>query len=202
LIQDLGARKMSEYDVFDRDTLLAKVRQGFQLKYLFFWGHQARKDGKIGKQCFSQWWPSPFEIAGIVYPTAEHYMMAEKARLFGDHETCEKILSASRPDVAKKLGRTVQGFDEQVWSQHCFAIVVQGNEAKFRQNEDLKEFLLETKDRILVEASPVDRIWGIGLAEDDPNAAHPEKWRGFNLLGFALMKVRSRLVGENDVESH
>jgi ribA/ribD-fused uncharacterized protein len=91
------------------------------------------------------------------------------------------------------LGQEVRGFDEEIWRHHRFGIVVKGNQAKFTQNETLKVFLLNTKARVLVEASPVDRVWGIGLAEDDPHATNPEKWRGLNLLGFALMKVRVRI---------
>jgi ribA/ribD-fused uncharacterized protein len=187
---------MNDRNIYDIDTLLAEVRRGFHPKYLFFWGHQPRQDGQIGKQCFSQWWSSSFEIDGVNYLTAEHYMMAEKARLFGDNAACEKILSAPHPDAAKKFGREVKGFDEEIWSKHRFEIVFQGNKAKFGQNDELKEFLLNTKDRILVEASPYDRIWGIGLAEEDAEATNPENWKGLNLLGFALMKVRAELNRE------
>lgn len=184
---------MSDDNIYSTEALLTAISNGFQPKYLFFWGHQPRQEGQIGKQCFSQWWASSFEVNGIVFPTAEHYMMAEKARLFGDDVTAEKILSASHPDVAKKLGRVVRGFDEEKWTEHRFEIVVRGNEAKFGQNADLKAFLLNTRKRVLVEASPLDRVWGIGLAEDSLDATNPEQWRGLNLLGFALMKVRSRL---------
>lgn len=184
---------MTEHNIYDVESLLAEVRKGFHHKYLFFWGHRPQKDGQIGKQCLSQWWSSAFEIDGVVYPTAEHYMMAEKARLFDDNEARRKILSTSHPGTAKKLGREVEGFDEVVWSQHRFGIVVRGNVAKFRQNIELREFLLNTKQRVLVEASPTDRIWGIGLTADDPDVENPEKWKGLNLLGFALMKVRAEL---------
>ena len=185
---------MSEDNIYDLASLLVEVKKGFRPKYLFFWGHQPRKDGQIGKECLSQWWPALFELDGIVYPTAEHYMMAQKARLFGDQATYEKILAAPHPGAAKKLGREVQGFDEAIWSQHRFELVIRGNLAKFGQNAELKQFLLATQARVLVEASPVDRIWGIGLAEDDPAVNEPEKWRGLNLLGFALMQVRAGLL--------
>ncbi len=184
---------MNDLNIYTIESLLAKVRQGMRLKYLFFWGHQPRHDGQIGKQCLSQWWPSAFEIDTIAYPTAEHYMMAEKARLFEDYAICERILSAPHPGAAKSLGREVKGFREQIWAEHRFEIVVRGNEAKFGQNEALRTFLLNTKKRVLAEASPVDRIWGIGVAEDNRKATQPEEWRGLNLLGFALMKVRTRL---------
>lgn len=120
-------------------------------------------------------------------------MMAEKARLFDDRIMLGKIMQAPTPKDAKLIGRSVSGFDAAIWEQHRSAIVIDGNYYKFTQNAALQKFLLETGDRILVEASPVDRIWGIGLAEDDPNATVPEKWPGLNLLGFALMAVRDRL---------
>jgi ribA/ribD-fused uncharacterized protein len=180
----------------DINSLTTAFRNGVRLKYLFFWGHQPRLDGQIGKNCLSQWWESSFTLDGITYPTAEHFMMAEKARLFQDYETCVKILAAPHPGAAKKFGREVQGFDNQIWQEKRFDIVVRGNWAKFSQDDALKTFLLKTNQRILVEASPYDTIWGIGLAEDDPAAEKPEKWKGLNLLGFALMAVRGRLVGD------
>ena len=129
----------------------------------------------------------------ITYATAEHYMMAEKARLFKDERTRQQILAAEHPHAAKKLGRHIQPFHESVWKQQRFAIVVQGNLAKFSQYPALKDFLLQTGERILVEASPMDTIWGIGLAQDNSQANDPTKWRGDNLLGFALMVVRDQL---------
>ncbi len=179
--------------ILDKETLITAFRKGQKLKYIFFWGHQPHPDGQVSKSCFSQWWDSPFIIDGITYLTAEHYMMAEKARLFNDADALEKILSAPHPGAAKQYGRLVQNFDEQNWKTHRFDIVVRGNIAKFGQNEALKTFLLNSKKRILVEASPRDKIWGIGLAEDDPQATNPEKWQGLNLLGFALMAARTQL---------
>lgn len=175
-------------------TLLTTIEAGFQPKYLFFWGHQPDPNGQITKSCFSQWWDSPFKVDGVVYQTAEHYMMAEKARLFGDDPTRAQILHASHPNEAKKLGREVKNFSEAVWVKHRVEIVIQANLAKFGQNPALKTFLLNTGERVLVEASPVDRIWGIGLKGDDPLAQNPATWRGLNLLGFALMQVRGQLA--------
>ncbi len=178
----------------DREALIAALRQGLRPQFLFFWGHHPRPDGQVDHHCLSQWWHAPFEIAGVAYPTAEHFMMAEKARLFGDLETREKILRAAHPEQAKKLGREVQGFHEDLWLPARSQIVFQANLAKFGQHPALKEFLLGTRQRILVEASPRDLIWGIGLAEDDPRAADPQQWPGLNLLGFALMQVRAQLA--------
>ena len=164
-----------------------------RLKYLCFWGHQPNRDGIITKTCFSQWFEIGFDIDGVHYPTAEHYMMAEKARLFADRPTLQKILAVQHPRAAKELGREVRGFQPALWDAQRFDIVVRGNLAKFSQNNSLREFLVHTGDRILVEASPVDRIWGTGLAVDSPNAENPDQWPGLNLLGFALMVVRSQL---------
>ncbi len=167
---------------------------GKPTKYLFFWGHQPSRDGATNKSCFSQWWLVNFTIATITYKSAEHYMMAEKARLFNDEKIAEKIIACSSPAAAKKLGRQVKNFDSAIWDENKFEIVVKANYAKFSQNEDLKTFLLQTKNRILVEASPVDAIWGIGMAEDHENASNPKKWKGKNLLGFALMEVRDEIL--------
>lgn len=175
-------------------SLIEKAEAAGRLKYLFFWGHQPSKDQNISKSCFSQWWAEhPFECEGLLYKTAEHWMMAEKARLFEDAEILEKILKTKTAAEAKKLGRQVRNFDQNLWKLSRFKIVKKGNLLKFGQHEDLKGFLLTTGSRILVEASPMDNIWGIGLAADHPDANHPAKWKGLNLLGFALMEVRDEL---------
>lgn len=162
-------------------------------KFLFFWGHQPSKDGTITKTCFSQWWVSSFIVDGIVYKTAEHWMMAKKAELFDDKEVLDKILDCKSPAEAKKLGREVRNYDNDKWLSNRFQIVKEGNFHKFNQNQSLKEFLLDSKDRILVEASPVDAIWGIGMASDNEDSNDPNKWKGLNLLGFALMEVRDEI---------
>jgi len=162
-------------------------------KFLFFWGHQPSKDGIITKTCFSQWWVSPFVVDGITYRTAEHWMMAKKAELFKDNEIFEKIIQVNSPAEAKKLGREVRNYKDELWLASRYEIVKQGNLHKFYQNPDLRLFLINTKERILAEASPVDAIWGIGMASDHKDIHNPEKWRGLNLLGFALMEVRDEL---------
>jgi len=178
--------------------LLEQTRAKARPKYLFFWGHRAAKDGRVTASCFSQWWPAAFEVDGIKYASAEHFMMAEKARLFGDTAIRGQILAARTPAEAKALGRKVANFDGALWERERFAIVVAANAAKFDQHPDLCEFLVGTGDRVLVEASPVDANWGIGLAADHEDAERPERWRGLNLLGFALMEVRERLTTKTD----
>ncbi|MEU0617335.1 NADAR family protein [Streptomyces albogriseolus] len=179
--------------VASREALIEAVRAGERVKYLHFWGHRPLPDGRIGASCLSQWWPSPFTVDGVEYATAEHWMMAAKARLFGDAEGERRVLAAGHPSEAKKAGRLVRGFDEEIWRRERFGIVVTGSEHKFAAHGGLRSFLLGTGDRVLVEASPVDRVWGIGLAADDEAATDPARWRGPNLLGFALMEARRRL---------
>lgn len=174
-------------------ALTREVRAGTRVRYVYFWRHRPHADGRVGPSCLSQWWPSPFTVDAVPYATAEHWMMAGKARLFGDAEAERRVLAARHPAEAKKEGRLVRGFDEDVWERERFRIVVEGGVHKFTAHPALREFLLATGERVLVEASPVDRIWGIGLAAGDEAAADPERWRGPNLLGFALMETRERL---------
>ncbi|MCM2392929.1 NADAR family protein [Streptomyces albipurpureus] len=177
------------------DKLIQQVSSGERVKYLHFWGHTPRPDGEIGASCLSQWWPSPFVVDGVRYATAEHWMMAEKARLFEDTDAEQQALAAGSPAQAKNAGRMVRGFDEIVWKRERFRIVRTGSVHKFGQLSELGAFLLGTGERVLVEASPRDRIWGIGLTADDERATDPTRWRGLNLLGFALMEAREELRG-------
>lgn len=188
---------MSEMrNVRDAQQLVALILRGARPKYLHFWGHRTQPGKAVTQACFSQWFAAPFVVDGQAYTSAEHFMMAEKARLFGDGVIRERVLAARSPAEAKALGRQVAGFDEAVWREARFGIVVTANEAKFSQHPDLKAFLLGTGERVLVEASPVDRIWGIGLPANHEDASAPARWRGLNLLGFALMEVRFRLADE------
>ncbi|WP_433824423.1 NADAR family protein [Actinoplanes sp. CA-015351] len=180
----MSATARSVTDLLKTDT---------KLKYLYFWGHQPERDGSVGAGCLSQWSAESFTVDGRRFSTAEHYMMWRKATLFGDEDTAERILAAPHPKAAKDLGGRATGFDQQTWNEHRFAVVVDGNLAKFTQHPALGAYLRGTGRRVLVEASPMDRIWGIGLARDDERAADPRRWRGLNLLGFALMEVRDRL---------
>lgn len=175
--------------------------------YFHFWGHNKKEGSKDTKACLSQWYAAGFELEGVKYETAEHFMMAQKALLFDNKDIFEQIIADSNPARVKVLGRQVTGFDEDKWAQKRFDIVLQGNVAKFSQNPALKEFLLrgclatipeEHRDKhiIFVEASPFDKIWGIGLAESDVRAHNPLQWMGKNLLGFVLTRVRQILLAE------
>ncbi|MFF8769169.1 NADAR family protein [Kitasatospora sp. NPDC015120] len=188
-------RTTDPLDTRDRAALTAAVAAGAEPRWLMFWGHQEQRDGSPGPGVLSQWWPGhPFTVDGVAYSTAEHWMMAGKARMFGDERTLARILAAASPAEAKKLGRQVRGFDDTTWTAGRFELVVRGNVAKFGGHEELLGYLLSTHRRVLVEASPLDRIWGIGLGADNERARRPAEWRGENLLGFALMEARSRLA--------
>jgi ribA/ribD-fused uncharacterized protein len=178
----------------DRVRELARLDAAGALpETLLFWGHRPPKGGGVGKSCLSQWYPAPFTAEGVRYATAEHFMMAGKARLFGDTEAEHLVLAAADPGAAKGAGRRVRGFTEDTWAAHRYDLVVAANTAKFGQHPALRDFLLGTGEKILVEASPYDQVWGIGLSAAQPEAAHPAQWRGLNLLGFALMDTRHTL---------
>eukprot|EP00931_Biecheleriopsis_adriatica_P049339 TRINITY_DN28540_c0_g1_i1.p1 TRINITY_DN28540_c0_g1~~TRINITY_DN28540_c0_g1_i1.p1 ORF type:complete len:193 (-),score=48.56 TRINITY_DN28540_c0_g1_i1:401-979(-) len=155
--------------------------------HVFFWKPRS---------AFDQWTPCKFEVDGILYNCAEQYMMAEKARLFGDERTRQAILKEFHPLKQKNLASakgTLTGFDQAVWDQECYGIVLKGNMAKYSQNLDLQDALLMTGEKQLVEASPQDSIWGIGLGMADAQATSSAKWPGKNLLGKVLMDVRTQL---------
>lgn len=175
---------------YDIETIRKDFKKGKKQKYVFFWGHRESKDGRITNSCFSQWWKSDFIVDKVNYCCAEQYMMASKARLFNDYETLEKILKTKTQGKIKALGREVKNFNDDIWNKEKYNIVLKGNIAKFSQNEKLKQYLISTGDKILVEASPYDKVWGIGMSRDDEGVNNPLLWKGENLLGFALMEVR------------
>ena len=160
--------------------------------FIFFWGHSC-KENIINKSCLSQWYKSDFIIDDVKYCCMEQYMMAEKAKLFNDSETLNLIMDETDQKTIKDLGRMVKNFNSNIWDENKYNIVLKGNFAKFSQNNNLKDFLLSTNDSIIVEASPYDKVWGIGMKQDDKNILDVSKWKGKNLLGFALMEVRDML---------
>jgi len=173
----------------------ARIRDGQNFTYLPFYGHTA-EPGRITNAVYSQFYPVEFQIDSVSYRWAEQWMMAAKARLFGDQEALAAILRADEPFACKKIGRTVRNYDDGQWNAARFDLVVAGNIAKFSQSQPLREHLLGSDDAILVEAAPRDKIWGIGLGRENPAVHDPLRWRGRNLLGFALVKVRAVLRGE------
>jgi len=153
-------------------------------KFTFFWRTASP---------FSQWFLADFTVNGVQYTSAEQYMMHQKALLFNDQNNADKIMKTRSASVQKKLGRQVAGFNQTIWESECQRIVYEGNRAKFTQNEDLQAALLATRGTTLVEASPDDRIWGVGLAEEDPRIRNRKTWRGTNWLGEILTRLREEI---------
>ena len=143
---------------------------------------------------FSQWYRCRFTAGENTFNCAEQFMMHGKALLFRDTVTAAKILAAAHPRQHKALGRKVTPFDDAVWKRERMTIVRAGSRAKFTQNPELLEKLLATAGTVLVEASPYDKIWGIGLAASDPRAQDPSQWKGQNLLGKILTALREELI--------
>jgi len=149
---------------------------------------------------FSQWWKDKsqkyqFKDEYLEYVCAEQYMMAQKALLFDDTDAFDKIMDESDPSKLKAIGRTIRNFHGSTWDEHKYDIVYKGNLLKFSQNERFKSILLGTGDAILCEASPFDKIWGIGMDTEHPKFNDPDYWEGENLLGKILMQVRDELKG-------
>lgn len=183
-----------------RDSFLKQ--NGIEEKYCFFWGPES---------CFSQWFPSRFVGESIIwdkksfllgllpenieFTSAEQYMIYHKAILFLDRESALKILSSNNPKIQREIGRKVQNFDQNTWNFYRSAIVYWGNEKKFTQSFELRAQLYSTSGTTLVEASPYDRLWGIGEKKDSPNATNRLTWLGQNLLGELLTALRVRLMG-------
>ena len=162
-------------------------------RYVFFF---------TNSDVFSNWYIAPFEIQGQRFNCVEQYMMYQKAILFKDQVIAKKILNTTEPKEQKALGKMVAGFNNAEWIKHRVDIVTDGAVAKFKQNARLSKDLLATGNRIIVEASPYDCIWGVGLDKNHPDIENPEKWRGLNLAGAALMKARTQLEKENSSMSN
>ena len=157
-------------------------------KLVAFWGPQD-KNG-----IFSQWYESDMIIRGDRYFCCEQWMMYRKAILFQDYEIADKILKSRNPREIKALGRKVKNFNQAIWDENKENIVFEGNYEKFTQSSYLYGSLMNTVGKIIVEASPYDRIWGIGLSMQDDRIYDTSKWQGKNLLGNAIMEVRSSLI--------
>ncbi len=143
---------------------------------------------------YSNFHKSKFIVDNIEFCCGEQWIMYQKAILFNDTEIANEILKANNPGKIKSLGRKVSNFDEDIWNKHRETKTFIGLLEKFKQDERLKKLLIDTGNRELVEASPTDRIWGIGLSENDQRIYDKSKWLGRNILGKILMKVRSHLI--------
>ena len=148
------------------------------------------------KGVFSQWHPTPFDLAGENYNCAEQYMMAAKASLFGDQESFDQIMRSDDPAVQKRLGAQVAPFEHGQWNRWRYHVVYTANHAKFSQNKGCLRQLANTAPAMLVEANPRDWNWGNGLQLDDPANQDPALWKGTNFLGRILTLIREQLVGQ------
>ena len=177
--------------VLDQDMLklgMSYLKAEVENNFTFFW----QKDQHGG--VLSQWFYAPFVVEGVQYATAEQYMMAKKALLFKDYENYVLIMNERDPQKCKALGKQVRNFDASIWDRCKEEIVYNGNYAKFDQNAKARKYyLFNTGNTFLAEASPFDTVWGIGLEADHPDATNPSKWKGQNLLGKILMRVRKDL---------
>lgn len=160
-------------------------------KYVFFWGSE-----------LSNWYECKFRYKNLTFFNSEQAFMWEKAIFFGDMDTAALIMKTPAPNQCKKLGRIVKNFNAEKWLEAGYKVMVDVNMAKFSQKLILKDVLLSTEDKIIVEASPYDTIWGIGLYHDDDRVLDEKNWKGMNLLGKALMEVREILKNKTDEESN
>jgi len=173
------AKNSSSNSNADEDTSASEE------KFTLFWDRDSP---------FSQHHPRIFTVNDVQYNCAEQYMMHQKALRFGDTVSAEQIMNTSEPDEQKAFGRKVLGYDDKIWDKASMEVVKAGNIAKFSQNDDLRTALFATAGTALVEASPYDRKWGIGLGEKNPKALQRKHWRGENRLGVILTQVREELM--------
>ena len=185
-----GVKLWTENDEmqYSKEKIINQKNSSGELEFAFFW-----QNGSDLFDCFSQWRTSNFQVSTSRYSCCEQYMMAEKARVFGDEQVRKQIMEVIDPMEMKVLGRHVKKFHDKTWDKVKYSVVLNANYYKFTQNKEMKDILLSTGDKVIVEASPTDMIWGIGFVEDKPEAKKPELWRGLNLLGFALMEVRDEI---------
>ncbi|OEJ14025.1 hypothetical protein BFL38_04620 [Brachyspira hampsonii] len=195
LINDYKTLYYNNIELNQKYSLLKLQRDfnsGNKIDFLFFYGHTNDKK-EINKSSLSQWYIKDFIENDLTFNCMEKYMMYNKALLFDDKNIADEILNNNQPKAIKELGRKVKNFNDEVWDKMKYKIVFTGNYYKFSQNTDLRNFLLSTKNKVLVEASPYDKVWGIKMKYDDENIENPFFWKGENLLGFALMQVRDEI---------
>lgn len=180
------------------ERMLSKL--GFKttddMNLVYFWKPKPQQRGVVDAACCCQWWLSKFTFEGVGFRSAEHAMMYGKAKMFNDAQAMAAILEEPHPHAAKAIGRQVQNFDQNQWEMESYKLVREINEAKFTQDPSLKKWLMSLpKNTVIVETSPYDRIWGIGLAENEPvDLTNINNWQGQNKLGFAITEVFQKLV--------
>ena len=177
---------------YSLDKLQKDFNKGKKIDFLFFYGHTSDKK-EITKSSLSQWYIKDFKENDLTFNCMEKYMMYNKALLFDDKDIAQEILKNNQPKAIKELGRKVKNFNDGIWDKMKYKIVFKGNYYKFSQNTELRTFLLNTKNKVLAEASPYDKVWGIKMKYDDENIENPFCWKGENLLGFALMEARDEI---------
>ena len=186
LTNGLGEQKYS------LEKLRKDFNSGKKIDFLFFYGHTNDKK-EVTKSSLSQWYIKDFKENDLLFNCMEKYMMYNKALLFDDKDIANEILNNNQPKAIKELGRKVKNFNDELWDKMKYKIVFTGNYYKFSQNTDLRNFLLSTKNKVLVEASTYDKVWGIKMKYNDENIENPFCWKGENLLGFALMEARDEI---------
>ena len=144
----------------------------------------------------SQWYPSPFTIDGVRFVNCEQRMMYMKGKVFGDEEAMREVMLTEDPKRHKEIGRSVKNFDVDTWSAKAYQVVVEANYAKYSQNPELRQFLIDSGSRKFVECAPYDKIWGNGLNITQSLQSPEAMWEGTNLLGKAIMDVREMILAE------
>ena len=188
-----------------QDKINAFIKQKFEelkidpatANYVFFWKPRPKTRGVVDEACCCQWWFSKVNVNGVDFPTAEHAMMYGKAELFGDRVAMSAIMEEEQPYAVKAIGRQVKPFNASTWDEKSYDIVLNINREKFNQDQRLKDWLLkQPKNTVFVEASPLDRIWGMGLENNGRvDLTDIRNWRGFNKLGFVITQVHQEMLG-------
>lgn len=158
--------------------------------YVFF---AEAEQGEINASCMNMKYIAPFDVGEDHYVSAEHYYLAEKAKIAGDFKSRELIKKATEPAEFRMLEREIENLNPVTWDEVKYAIALVGNYHKFWNNMALKKYLMTTEQKILAYTDSEDLIWGTGLDIDHEDAEDPSKWPGQNLLGFAIMELRDHL---------
>ncbi|MBP9739456.1 MAG: NADAR family protein [Chitinophagaceae bacterium] len=185
---------------YSNSWLIQQIITGNSPKYNYFLSDRCIQNADWDTHCFNECFVAPFTIDGTTYNTLTHWIMAQKAALFYDYTTMEKIIQTKQAAHAKLLACYIKNFDEEVWLAHAYSIVVKGNLHKFKKHYHLQRKLLNTQQNVIVAVTAQDNIWGNGLAYFSKELSNPLKWKGSNLLGYALMDVRDILQAQQAMQ--